>query len=551
MVWHFFKKDVRLLWPVALAVVLAQVLCAVRTAMLGYFDQPPVLERLTVFLPLLVYLGIVVVAVTVVQQEPLSGVREDWLIRPIRRRDLAISKAVFVLLLVNLPIALVDVAQQLALNFPLSVSIGAALSRSSVIVFAISLPALLLGAVTRSLTEAFVFGIAAAIGIAFLFAVATSAMSPALFEIGGQSGMTWISMGAAGLVMLLGGAATLAFQYSARRSLAARILGLATVLIALCTFVCLPKPMVIALQESLWRSAGSSSEVKLTLDTSHQAGPAAPRMALSYVNVSTAPAAVVAAREAEKVRIDRQMQTIRLPLRIAGMHPGDILIADRVAVRIMAATGKVLYRGAGVCTRGGTGVGISCSDNGLEVWASAAQSGDVPSEQRVNLPIAVFERIKDEPVSMDVTYVLTRLVPRSPRAISATGELLLLPEMGSCATRIDTDGDEVELGCLTNVGVPSCAAAVLEDPQTHKRNPELHVCGPNYGPFHRVGLEAAVSHSRLSIPFLDRTGLVHYPVDSTAISRARILLTVYDPVDHFHATLTVPSIRLVEWQLRE
>jgi len=120
--------------------------------------------------------------------------------------------------------------------------------------------------------------------------------------------------------------------------------------------------------------------------------------------------------------------------------------------------------------------------------------------------------------------------------------------MGSCATRIDNDVDEVELGCLTNVGVPSCAAAVLEDPQTNKRNPELHVCDPNYGPSHRVGLEDAVSRSRLSIPFGDRSGIVHYPVDSAAIERARILLTIYDPIDHFRSTLAVPSIRLVEWQ---
>jgi len=550
MVWHFFKKDVRLLWPLALAVVLTQALCAVRTAVLGYFEQPPVLATLTAFLPWMVYLGIVVAAVTVVQQEPLSGLREDWLIRPIRRRDLALSKVLFVLLLVNLPIALIDVVQQLSLHFPLSVSIGAAFTRSIVMVFAISLPSLLLGAVTRSLTDAFVFGIAAAIGFTFLFAFATSAMSPALFEIGGQSGMTWISVGAAGLVMLLGGAATLAFQYSTRRSLAARILGLATVLFALVTFVCLPKPMIVAIQESLWRPA-THNDVKLTLDTNREPRTAAPRMELSYVNVSPAPAAVVAAREAEKSRMDRQMKTVGIPLRIAGMHPGDILIADRVAVRITDASGNVLYRGAGVCTRGGNGVGISCSDNGMEVWASATNAANIPGEQRVYLPIAMYERTKDEPVNMEVTYVLTRLVPRSTRALSATGESKMLPEMGSCATRIDADADEVELGCLTDVGVPSCAAVVLEDPQTHKRNPELHVCGPNYGPFHRVALEAAVSHSRLSMPFRDRTGLVHYPVDGTAIERARILLTVYDPIDHFHATLAVPSIRLGEWQVRE
>ena len=551
MVWHFFKKDVRLLWPVALAVVLAQALSAVRTGLLGYFDEPPGLDRLTAFLPLLVYLGVVLVAVTVVQQEPLSGLREDWLIRPIRRRDLLLSKVVFVLLMVNLPITVVDVVQQLALHFPLSVSIGTAISRSFAMVFAISLPALLLGAVTRSMTDALVFAIAAAIGLAFLFAFATSAMSPALFEISGQSGMLWISVSAAILVVTLGTAATLAFQYATRCSLVARIFGVATVFIALCTLVCLPSTIIIALQESLWTSSGSSGEVKMAFDPSRQATPAAPTRSLSYGDGSTVPAAVVAARAAEKAHIDRQEERVRLPLRIAGMHPGDILIADRVAVRIMSPTGKVLYQGARVCTRGSNGVGISCSDNELKVWASGAENSDIPSEQRFNLPIAVYERIKNEPVRLEVAYVLTRLVPRSTRAMSAAGELLMLPEMGSCATRIDSDVDEVQLGCLTNVGVPSCAAALLEDPQTNKSNPAMHVCDPNYGPFRRVGLEDAISRTRLSIPFRDPSGLVHYPVDSTAIERARILLTVYDPADHFHITLAVPSIRLAEWHLRD
>jgi hypothetical protein len=374
-------------------------------------------------------------------------------------------------------------------------------------------------------------------------------MSPALFGIGIQSGMVWISVGAASLVMTIGVAATLAFQYSTRRSLVARGFGLAAVLIALCTFVCLPKTVIIAIQESLWGSS-DSSEVKLRFDSGRQWARTEPERPLSYGETDPLfRAAVAAARAAEKARIGRQMETIRLPLRISGMHLGDILFADRVAVRIMAVTGKVLYHGAGVCTRGGAGVGVSCSDNGLEVWASAAVGSDIPSEQRLNLPIAVYERIKDESVRVEVTYVLTRFVPQSSREIGATGDLQSLSEMGSCATRIDNDADEVELGCLTNVGVPSCAAAVLEDPQTNKRNPELHLCRPDYGPFHRIGLEDAVSRSHLSIPFRDRSGLARYPVDGAAIERARIVLTAYDPVDHFRSTVAIPSIRLVEWQL--
>ena len=40
MVWHFFKKDFRLLWPMALALAAAQALCAARTWVLGHFNEP-------------------------------------------------------------------------------------------------------------------------------------------------------------------------------------------------------------------------------------------------------------------------------------------------------------------------------------------------------------------------------------------------------------------------------------------------------------------------------------------------------------------------------
>jgi len=549
MVWHIFKKDVRLLWPMSLFVVIAAALCAVRTTLLGFFNQP-VLERLTFFLPYLVYLGVAIVAITAVHQEALSDPQEDWLIRPIRRRDLVLSKVLFVLLTVNVPLMVVDAVQQLALHFPLSVSIGVAVSRALVMVFAFSLPALMLGAVTRSLIDAFVFGIVAAIGFAFLFMFATSALSPALVGIGDQPGMLWISVCIAGLVMLIGSAATLAFQYSTRRTPMARGIGLAAVLAAMCTFICFPRTAVIAIQESLWGSSNSGG-IKLRFDPSHEWARSDPEGAPAYG--SFVPAKVVAARAAEAARISRQMAKIRLPLSISGLHPGDILFADRITVRLVEKTGRVLYEGAGVCTRGPAGVGVTCSDNRLEVWASSAETlaetMEIPVEQRLNLPIAVYQRIKDEPVRVEVLYALTRFVARSSQRINATGDVQSLSEMGSCATRIDNDADEVELGCLTNVGVPSCAGVVLEDPQTNKRNPELHLCDPNYGPFHRIALEDAVERSELSIPFHDRSGLAHYPVGSAAIHRARIEVTAYDPVGHFRSSVAMADIRLVEWQL--
>ena len=66
----------------------------------------------------------------------------------------------------------------------------------------------------------------------------------------------------------------------------------------------------------------------------------------------------------------------------------------------------------------------------------------------------------------------------------------------------------------SSLSVPEGAAAHLEDPLTNKRNPELHVCDPNY----------------------------------ETIEHARIVLTAYDPVEHFRSTVTIPSIRLADWR---
>ena len=539
MVWHIFKKDFRLLWPLSLAVVLVGALSALRTPVDGHF-YGSLLEQLTYFLPYLVYLGIAIVAVTVVHQDALAESQDDWLVRPLLRRDVALAKVLFVLLTVNAPLMIIDVLLQLALHFPLSVSVGVAASRALLLVFMVSLPALTVGAVTRSLVNAFVFGIASAIGYVLLVVVAASTLSPSVLGLSRAMG-TWISFWAVSGVMVIGSTAALTLQYATRRTLVARSIGLAVVFVALSILVLFPTTVTLEIQESLWGPPNSDG-IRLSFDPSIQGGRSGQETSPGYRIGAPISAAVAAANAALVAGVDRQIEKVGLPLSISGMHAGDILVADRIDVRIVSMTGNVLYQGPGVCTREGTG--IMCSTNRLEVWAKA---GHVLNEEELNLPIRLYQRIKDEPVRVEVSYALTRFVAHPTQMIKAIGGLKALPELGSCATRIDSDGDEVQLGCLTDVGVPSCAGVVLEDPQTHRRNPELHQCNPRYGPYRRRGLRDAVDRVGLSIPFRDLSGLAHYPVGSAAIEHARIDVTVYDPVAHFRTRITVPSVRLVDW----
>jgi hypothetical protein len=254
---------------------------------------------------------------------------------------------------------------------------------------------------------------------------------------------------------------------------------------------------------------------------------------------------------AELRQMNRQIEKVRLPLRISGIRSGNVLFADRIDVRITAMNGAVLYQGAGACNRTTNGIGVHCSFNTLEVWATAQTAPSTLSDETIYVPITVYDRIKYQSVRAEVTYVLTRFVARPSQSMRAAADQRHLPEMGSCATRIDDDGDEIELGCLSSVGVPSCAASVLEDPYTKTRNPEIHLCRPNYAPFHRTGFEDVVDRSHLEIPFRDPSGLALYPVGSAAIHDARVVMTTYDPEEHFRRLLVIPSMRLADWKLPE
>ena len=114
MVLHILKKDWKLLWPLVTALGVLQALAAVARFKSGHFLTFP-----SVPLALLQLLATATIVVLVVHQDPIPGVRQDWLVRPIPRRDLLLAKVLFVILLVHGPWWIADLAQGLANGFPL------------------------------------------------------------------------------------------------------------------------------------------------------------------------------------------------------------------------------------------------------------------------------------------------------------------------------------------------------------------------------------------------------------------------------------------------
>ncbi|MBV8145290.1 MAG: hypothetical protein JO184_09825 [Gammaproteobacteria bacterium] len=165
MIWHIFKKDLRLVWPMAVVVGLAQFLTAGLLSFHGQFERG--VSDYSQYgwlsndvLPVICLLGIVILAVAVVQQDRLPGATQDWLTRPIPRGQLLAAKMVFILVIGLGPVLVSDVAGGILEHLRLRDVLAASLTRTLVLYGVVCLPALLIGIVTRSLTEALVFTLA-------------------------------------------------------------------------------------------------------------------------------------------------------------------------------------------------------------------------------------------------------------------------------------------------------------------------------------------------------------------------------------------------------
>src|SRR5207245_10517284 len=125
--------------------------------------------RPTVPMSLLELLAVAIVIILVVHQDPIPGVRQDWLVRPIPSGDLFLAKLVFVVVLVQGPIFVTDLLQGLMNGFSLGQSAGAAFAYAVRMLLTLSLPVLAFAALTGSVTETIVasLGVLAVI-VAFL-----------------------------------------------------------------------------------------------------------------------------------------------------------------------------------------------------------------------------------------------------------------------------------------------------------------------------------------------------------------------------------------------
>jgi hypothetical protein len=243
-----FRKDTRRLWPgVLLGLLLLGILSAIDNARTDYV---PALEEsvCSVLVPLL-WCGLIVY---LVHLESPASANPFWATRPYRWPALIGAKLLFVLLFIHVPLLLANAAVLFSHGFAPWQHVLALLSLQLTVAAALTLPALALATITRTLAQA---GGTALLLIALATGLRVIALPPAY---------PWVvleldSFFAALTCLTLAAMALFVLQYARRRTLLARVIGMTATVTAAAVFVYLPRELTASLR------ATDSNAVRLNL----------------------------------------------------------------------------------------------------------------------------------------------------------------------------------------------------------------------------------------------------------------------------------------------
>jgi hypothetical protein len=417
-------------------------------------------------------------------------------VRPIRRKDLLLSKLLFVALLVQGPIFVAEVIQGLAAGFPLSQAIGAPLSRSLSMFLMFDLPVVAFAGLTRNLLEAVGAALAVAMTVTLCINANFSLHPESMLDMtGGVSWVTvtmqtaWGMMAAAGLLSLL---------YFRRKTNPARwIFGAGT---AVWLFAALlPWQTAFAVQERFSAQPSAADPVRISFE------PNAGNIRFEHDDFRQA-------------GINRgPVQHVFVPVNVQGLGNGELLDADRASARLVTPDGRTIE---------------------LRQNPQVHDFRGGIFHQSIAVPQEIWNLLKDQSVRLEMDYSLTMLTPGPDHTIPALGGNQWVPEIGRCATRMNSDDTQIEFGCLFPGG-NSCVTTFLQNARTGQITAQDRSCRPDYAPY--FGRLEGDSLSRTYANFLIKG------VNASELKDAEVVARVYRPVAHFTRQVVIPNLRLSDW----
>ena len=520
MIWHIFKKDWKLLWPFVAAVAGIWWVASLVLFRIGFsLGVDPVLSQLGIWMPIAAVFCSLFLVVAIAQTEAIPGVRQDWLVRPITRGDLLWEKLLFALLAVGGPIFAANLFEELGRGFALRSAVSGAGWEALFFCVFLVLPLFALASVTHNMSEAFIFGGVCALVFGFLFILSDQVdrSSRGMLMPVPYSGVGWTAVVLRVTVVVVSAAAILWVQYFHRKTQASRILLGTSAALVLCIQL-LPWKPAFAIEQHFSRKPVSGTAITIAFDPSQRKFETTFGATLAF--------------DLDRFTGEQEAQVF-VPLLVEGIGTDSILISDYADLRISGRGGRAIFHGTG---------------QKLEVDEEGRNFPGRPVYQEIAMPLTSLMREKNQPVQLQIAYSLTLFHLAQSYAIPALNGAERMPVLGSCETRLNNTGTTVALRCLEADMPPACVTAFLENSATGARNPTRPVCRSEYEAYRVPPMPDALGHFVANLPFRDALGLAKYPVDGTQLADSRVVIRVYEPVDHFTRTLAIPNIRLGDWE---
>ena len=497
MILHIMRKDWKLFWPLVIGVALIGWIERIANSSRGIFpERLAPLAVMSTFLETVGLLAAGILIVLVVQADAIPGLRQDWLVRPIRRRDLLLSKLLFAALLVQGPIFIAEVVQGLAAGFPLSQAIGAPLSRSLSMFMMFDLPVVAFAGLTRNLLEAVGAALAVAVGVAICVNANFSLHPESMLDMTG--GVSWVTDALQTAWGMIAAAGLLSLLYFRRKTNPARwIFGAATAVSVLA--VLLPWQTAFAVQERFSPQPSAADPVLISF------APDAGNIRIEHSDFQSAGT------------YRGPVEHAFVPVNIRGLGNGELLDADRASARLVAPDGRTF--------------GLGQAPQLYNFHGGAFH-------QPIAIPHEVWNLLKDQPVRLEIDYSLTMLKARPDQTIPAVGRNQWIPDTGRCATRMNSDDTQIEFGCLAP-GRTSCVTTFIQNARTGQIIAQDRDCRPDYAPY--FGRLEGDSLSRTYANFLIQG------VKASELKDAQVVVRVYRPVAHFTRQVVIPGIKLADW----
>ena len=526
MIRHILRKDWNLLWPMVTLVAAIQIGYEWAVFSSGLFGENPAAEALLRPLTLAWFIGIAALTVAVVHQDPIPGVDQDWLTRPLNRTQLLLAKMIFLALAISAPMFMLNLTHALALGMPVAASLIAVLSKELFIFACFIVPVAALAATTRNMTELMVLG-------ATLVLVFAASVSLSAFFFGADwcptchTGMAWLQHLGQHAGILVGAVVVLFLQYYRRQSTVAR--GLAIAGSVSLVFIQLPWNTAFHIEQWLSESSGDAAAVALELgkelptrDPASGGKSADSRQTTQLLLRGQLDQAFVNLHR--RARPGGAPVTIDLPVRIIGISADELLLSDRSQIQLFGEDGRLLYRG----TSTGASAGLLAADGGEVAPGLTYQAFELPGN--------VYRNAAARTLRLQIEYTLTLVKVRAEHKIAALDGELRSADLGFCATRLERNN--VTVHCKSISQAPFCYSGTLYEADG-RHDAEVFQCVPDYRR-HWPALVDVLNFSEIDLPVRDPYATAPY---GPKLETSYVLLKIYGELDHFKRTLTVADFQ--------